>query len=425
MFGTVARQNLLTMWKTVNDEYWKQIKNTNYEVSNYGRVKNTITNFILKQAIDKYGYPKIHIVDINKNNMYKTIHRLVAETLLPNINNLPQVNHKDGNKLNNHITNLEWVTVKENIIHSFDNLLNSNTIPLCVKNILTNEIKYFRSIKDLSRFFKSYTSAIIPLIKNSPNNPIFGKFIVIVNDESFMSSTFNSDYFGRHIYVYDTITDIFNEYSSILLASYFTGIRSLSNINTNITNGIWEKIGYVISFDKKLINKNISLNKEIDLNIRNRYLNKPYKKHSSVYYLYDYYTKTELCFKSHDDIYYYLNNIDLVSKQTIATAICNSNKNNKSWLIRGLGICSDQNKTEWFPYTEEIILCSKYKINFSTRTYKVTIGNNDKIIFGIYNLCNYLNYSSDKLLRNITIDEIIQSSNIPKLSIRRLDSPVE
>jgi hypothetical protein len=46
-----------------------------------------------------------------------TIHRLIAETFIPNIDNKPEVNHKDGNKLNNHIDNLEWSTHKENCEH--------------------------------------------------------------------------------------------------------------------------------------------------------------------------------------------------------------------------------------------------------------------------------------------------------------------
>lgn len=66
----------------------------------------------------KKGYQR---VALNKNGKQKRmyVHRLVAKTFIPNEENRTQINHKDGNKLNNHISNLEWCTNQENIIHSY------------------------------------------------------------------------------------------------------------------------------------------------------------------------------------------------------------------------------------------------------------------------------------------------------------------
>ena len=69
---------------------------------------------ILKTYIDKYGYAYVVLCKNNKTHL-ATIHRLVAEAFIPNYNNLPQINHKDENKLNNNINNLEWCTCKYNI----------------------------------------------------------------------------------------------------------------------------------------------------------------------------------------------------------------------------------------------------------------------------------------------------------------------
>ena len=90
-----------------------------YEVSNLGRVKSLIDNHgkprekILKQNKDKYGY--LYVIFSKKRNRKKiSIHRLVASAFITNPNNLETVNHKDENKENNCVSNLEWCTVAYN-----------------------------------------------------------------------------------------------------------------------------------------------------------------------------------------------------------------------------------------------------------------------------------------------------------------------
>jgi hypothetical protein len=102
-------------------ELWKPIlingEITQYEVSDHGRVKSYITNKVLCQRSNRCGY--FYIVICTKQKHYtKTVHRLVAKAFIPNPDNKPCVNHIDGNKQNNHVSNLEWVTAKENIQHS-------------------------------------------------------------------------------------------------------------------------------------------------------------------------------------------------------------------------------------------------------------------------------------------------------------------
>jgi len=117
-------------------EIWKKIKGfENYEVSNYGNVKGLEikTSFgcsykilperKMKPWSDKKGYLYIDI-SIFPNKKRFLLHRLVAITFIENTLNKPQINHKDGNKSNNHVSNLEWCTAKENLKHAVDTGLN-------------------------------------------------------------------------------------------------------------------------------------------------------------------------------------------------------------------------------------------------------------------------------------------------------------
>lgn len=80
-------------------------------------------NVQICQWVDTVGYYQCILRDTNGKRHYTRVHRLVAKTFIDNPNKLPQVNHKDGNKLNNNVSNLEWCTNSENTQHGYDNSL--------------------------------------------------------------------------------------------------------------------------------------------------------------------------------------------------------------------------------------------------------------------------------------------------------------
>lgn len=86
-------------------------------VTKDGRVMNMISGKWLSICDNGHGYKQVFICVRNKHYM-RYVHRLVAECYLPNPNNLAEVNHKDGNKANNNVDNLEWCTRSENLQHA-------------------------------------------------------------------------------------------------------------------------------------------------------------------------------------------------------------------------------------------------------------------------------------------------------------------
>ena len=118
-------------------EIWCDIKGYEglYRVSNLGRVKSLerlvkskhnsnrlVKNKILMQGIDKDGYHLV-VLSVNNKRATKKVARLVGMAFIPNLKNKPQINHINGIKNDNRVSNLEWCTCKENIQHAINERL--------------------------------------------------------------------------------------------------------------------------------------------------------------------------------------------------------------------------------------------------------------------------------------------------------------
>lgn len=130
-------------------EYIEELNNL-YLVSDTGIIKKSKTRKILKTKLNEKGYEIVVIMIKGKKHILR-VHRLVAKAFIPNPNNLPQVNHIDGNKLNNCVNNLEWVTNEENYAHAIKNNLIRKDIKPIALYIDGEEIKSYSNIRDASK----------------------------------------------------------------------------------------------------------------------------------------------------------------------------------------------------------------------------------------------------------------------------------
>lgn len=97
---------------------WKQHPDIErIEVSDEGQVRNSLTKHVYIQHVNR-GYKRVTLSIKGKNKHFR-VHRLVSQVFIKNPDNLPQVNHINGNKLDNNVTNLEWVTAKDNMRHAY------------------------------------------------------------------------------------------------------------------------------------------------------------------------------------------------------------------------------------------------------------------------------------------------------------------
>lgn len=134
-------------------EEWRDVRGYTgvYQVSNLGRVRRVAPDStrVLKPWRHNAGYSCVTL-SLNKKESKPLVHRLVAEAFLPNPANKPQINHINGVKTDNRVTNLEWCSNRENALHSANVLGNESTIPKRpVRCVDTGEV--FNSARNAAR----------------------------------------------------------------------------------------------------------------------------------------------------------------------------------------------------------------------------------------------------------------------------------
>lgn len=162
------------------EEIWADVSGYEglYKISNLGKLKSLYSrgsksDYIVKLNKNTAGY---YFKSLYKNKNFKNnyIHRLVASHFVENPYNKPQVNHKDGNKINNNADNLEWVNRSENQLHAYANKLQSPkkcNYNIEVYDLNKNLIGVFERQVDIIRKLKVSKTSIQYQLSNKNTNP--------------------------------------------------------------------------------------------------------------------------------------------------------------------------------------------------------------------------------------------------------------
>lgn len=150
---------------------WKQHPDIDrLEVSDEGFIRNKMTKHLYVTHLNR-GYVRITL-SLNNNNKHFRVHRLVAQTYLENPKGLPQVNHINGDKTDNSVSNLEWVTAQENMLHAYSIGLRHACLTEDQKSFIrehyTPRHKQYGG-RPLSRLFNVPEKAVYGYVHNHPN----------------------------------------------------------------------------------------------------------------------------------------------------------------------------------------------------------------------------------------------------------------
>jgi len=407
---------------------FKKIVNTNFSIDIVGNILNNRTNKIKRSTINKNGYytASVRIRGIRRNLL---VHREVAKLFCENKDNLPIVNHIDGNKLNNHSSNLEWCTVQENTTHAYKLGLNSLAINVSVTDLKTNITKKYTSVQQLGNVLGIDDRLLMGRIKRSKKYPINDRYVISIKDRSALFDNLNSLNFGRVLYVYDYLTNENTKFDSLGQLMYETGIRN--PLETSVSKLL--KIGFIVD-SKPIKNVDVSVvNKKSVIMERDKYYSVPYKKRNTTYCVIDLLSEdlTEHVFYTINDVKVFMSN---AAKQDLSYINIGSYKvypGSGSKLIRGFNIKILDNgvsKGEYAKFTYEYAYNNRYRHVYVKPLYEIIIDNKKHIISSTRNAINFLVsfINKDDPIWKINInkitDETIQNSiNDNNIKISRLN----
>jgi hypothetical protein len=244
---TAVDSSKLNLSEVVKGELWSTIDGHSglYYISDRGRVYSAISNRLLSTLSYDNSYIKIHL---SKDSKVKTklVHRLVAQSFILNPENKPEVNHKDGNKANNNVLNLEWNTNKENKEHAYLNNLTTRNIPVMQLSLEGKLLNRFRSFCEAEKITGTNHGDIAQACLRDSRYANKYQWVTeeLFEDSRYIPRVMKNSINYRQVYKYDLSGRLLSEYRSLSRASKDSGLsvfklkKACSNRDT-LNNYIW------------------------------------------------------------------------------------------------------------------------------------------------------------------------------------------
>lgn len=390
------------------------------EVSNIGRIRR-IDGKPVNVYITYDGYIRPNIGYTNTG-----LHRLIALTFIPNPENKETVNHIDGNKANNRVSNLEWATRKENMNHAVLNDQWSNKRNICLHDIETNEDHYFKSVERAAKYLDVTGMLLLSRIKYSKLNPILGKYIATLDKNEILKPLTTSGKPAVPFWCYDAVHCKHIKFKSVSECSYELALAG-ATISGRLRNGGWV-FGYRFTYEKLPESEIPVLSlKEIDTirESRKRQILKPIFKNTSLITLYDCLTTEVTNYKTFEEVAEKLNSVKPLelqfTREMVQSRVHRSNIEKAPILIKGFQIASQSVALDWVNYSKGEIIASRYIDDRRARVYEVfdNLTRNKFYIAGDGRLGKYFNITNDRRIIRAKVDNGTLQQAVPEKTNNR------
>lgn len=241
-----------------------------YEIDPNGNVFSKITGKYMKQYLRKDGYMQVGLLTVSKTGQKKMrswlVHRLVSLAFIENPSNLSVVNHRDGNKTNNSVTNLEWCTVAENVIHArrtglrvggpsrkaIEMSIEVTRRPIIQISRSGEIVRRWSSVTEASASTGATVSAICAACKRTKHTAA-GYLWCYEDDANGVSEaleSYKNGYGRKPVYQYSLSGDLIKKWNSIADVERETGYRG-SSITSACKGRIKQSYGFIWSREEK------------------------------------------------------------------------------------------------------------------------------------------------------------------------------